>query len=180
MLERLGREIDEHDLVCLVEHPVGKGLADADAGDLEHRVVEALEMLHVHRGDDVDPRREDLVDVLVALLVPRARSVRVRKLVHEGELGRALDHCVDVHLPEHETAVRYRHPGHELEPLRERGGLGPVMGLEIADHDIAPLEIRLPALLQHPIGLADAGSHTEQDPVAPAHSVTRRTLPGER
>ena len=179
LLERLGREVDEHDLVGLVEDAVGEGLADADAGDLEDRVVEALEMLHVHRGDDVDPRLEDLVDVLVALLVARAGRVRVRELVDEGELGCALEHGVDVHLPEHQAAVRHRHSRHELETLGERGGLGPVVRLEIADHDVAPLGVRLPALLQHPIGLADAGGHAEQDAVAAAHDVNRQRTAGE-
>ena len=35
LLERLRGEVDEHDLVGLVEDPVGEGLADADAGELE-------------------------------------------------------------------------------------------------------------------------------------------------
>ena len=49
LLERLRGEVDEHDLVGLVEDAVGEGLADADAGQLEHLVVEALEVLDVDR-----------------------------------------------------------------------------------------------------------------------------------
>ena len=131
-------------------------------------------MLHVHRGDDVDPRLEDLVDVLVPLLVARARRIRVRELVDEGELGCSAEHRVDVHLPEHQAAVRDRDSRYELEALGERCGLGPVVRLEIADHDVAALGVRLPALLQHPIGLADTGGHAEQNAVAAAHDVNRQ------
>ena len=100
LLQRLGREVDEHDLVGLVEDPVGERLAHADAGQLEDRVVEALEVLDVDGRDDVDAGVEDLVDVLVALLVAHARRVRVRELVDQRELGRAPDDGVDVHLLE--------------------------------------------------------------------------------
>ena len=89
LLERLGREVDEHDLVGLVEDPVGERLAHANAGQLEDLVVEALEVLDVDRRGDVDPGREDLVDVLVALAVARLGQVRVGELVDERELGRA-------------------------------------------------------------------------------------------
>ena len=67
LLERLGREVDEHDLVGLVQDAVRERLADAHAGELGDLVVQALEVLHVHGRDDVDARREHLVDVLVAL-----------------------------------------------------------------------------------------------------------------
>ena len=107
LLERLGREIDEHDLVGLVEDPVGEGLPHANAGQLEHLVVEALEVLDVDGRGDGDPGREDLVDVLVALAVARLGQVRVGELVDERELGaRAAITRVDVHLGELDAADR--------------------------------------------------------------------------
>ena len=56
LLQRLGAEVDEHDLVGLVEDPVRERLADAHARELEDRVVQALEVLDVHRRDDGDAR----------------------------------------------------------------------------------------------------------------------------
>ena len=117
LLQRLGREVDEHDLVGLVEDPVGEGLADADAGQLEDRVVEALEVLDVDGRDDVDAGVEHLVDVLVALLVAHAGRVRVRELVDQRQLGRARDHRVDVHLVELERRrARARRRGTASSP----------------------------------------------------------------
>ena len=43
--ERLGGEVHEDDLVGVVEHRVGHGLPNADAGQLADAVVEALEVL---------------------------------------------------------------------------------------------------------------------------------------
>ena len=142
-LELLGRQVDEHDLVGLVEHAVGEGLADADAGELEDEVVEALEVLDVDRRDDVDARVEDLVDVLVALGVPRPRRVRVRQLVDERELGRAPDDGVHVQLLEPERPRARPAARHDLEALGLHGGLGPVVRLEVADDDVDALGLRL-------------------------------------
>ena len=173
LLQRLGREVDEHDLVGLVEDPVRERLADAHAGELEDRVVQALEVLDVDGRDDVDAGVEDVLDVLVALLVAHPGRVRVRELVDQRQLGRARDHGVDVHLLELEPAVRGSQARHRLEPLGERRRLRPVVRLEVADHDVTPLGLRLPALLQHPVGLADsrrpsrAGSGSGRAPSPP-------------
>ena len=127
-------------------------------------------MLHVDGRDDVDPRVEDLVDVLVALLVSHARRIRVRELVDQRELRRAPDHGVDVHLVELERRrAAARRCGTTSRPSACAGGLGPVVRLEVADHDVAALLLRLPALLEHAVRLPDAGRHAEQDAVAAAH-----------
>ena len=74
-LEQLvGRQIDELDLVGAGEHAIGHGLAHVDAGDLRDDVVQAFEMLHVDRRVDVDAGREQLLDVLPALRMARARD----------------------------------------------------------------------------------------------------------
>ena len=101
------------------------------------------------------PAVEDLVDVLVALLVARLRCVGVRKLVDERELGRAPDDRVHVHLLELERAVLRPQSRHDLEALGERRRVGPVVRLQVADHDVASLGLRPATLLEHPVGLAD-------------------------
>ena len=47
LLQRLRRQVDEHDLVGLLEHLVGECLPDAHVGELGDRVVQAFEMLDV-------------------------------------------------------------------------------------------------------------------------------------
>ena len=144
LLERFRREVDQDHLVRVVEDPVGERLAHPNACELEDGVVEALEMLHVDGRDHVDPGLEHLVDVLVALRVPRARRVRVRELVDERELGRPPDHRVRIELVELERAVADLAARHDLQPFGERRRLRSVVRLEIADHDVDALGRRLP------------------------------------
>ena len=67
------REIDELDLVGPVDDRVGDRLAHDDAGDRGHDVVQALDVLHVERRVDVDAGVQQLLDVLPAPRVARAR-----------------------------------------------------------------------------------------------------------
>ena len=56
-LQLLRRQVDEDHLVRVLEHAVREGLAHAHLGQLEDRVVQALEMLDVDGRDHVDPGR---------------------------------------------------------------------------------------------------------------------------
>ena len=99
--QRLRRDVDQHDLVGDADHRVGHGLADADAGQLGDLVVEALQMLDVDGREHVDPRRQHVLDVLVALLVLDSGSVGVRELVDQAQLRRAAQDRRQIHLLEH-------------------------------------------------------------------------------
>ena len=178
LLQLLRRQVDEHDLVGIVEDLVGEGLPHSDLGQLEDRVVETLEMLDVDGGDDVDAGFEHLLDVLPALLVAHPFRVRVGELVDERELRRAADDRVDVHLLELERPVLRAQPRNDLEALGEGRRLGAVVRLEVADHDVPPLLLRLPAFEEHPVRLADARRHPEEDPVMAAGS--QRLTPRRR
>ncbi len=83
-----GVHVDELDLIGAAHHGVGHRLALGDAGDAGHDVVERLQVLDVERGDDVDPRLEQLLDVLPPLLVTSARAFVVGVLVDEHDVGR--------------------------------------------------------------------------------------------
>ena len=83
--QHVGRHVDQLDLVGPLEHGVGHRLAHGDAGDLGHDVIEALDVLHVERGVDVDAGIEQFEHVLPALAVAVARGVGVREFIHEDQ-----------------------------------------------------------------------------------------------
>jgi hypothetical protein len=166
--QRLARQVDEHDLVGRGDHGVGHGLAHARPGELRHLVVEALEVLDVDGGEDVDARRHDVGDVLVALGVLDPGRIGVRELVDQDQLGRAREDRRQVHLLDRRAAVLDAAAGEHLEPRDQRRGLRPPVRLHEADDDVAAgFRLRL-ALLQHPVRLADARGHAEEDLVAAA------------
>ena len=153
-------------------HRVGNRLADADAGQLGDLVVEALEVLDVDGREHVDPGGEHVLDVLVALLVldPGALVWASSSIRHSS--GRRRRIAGQVHLLEHRVAVGDAPARNHLQALGLGDRLGPAVRLEVADHDVASrLGLGL-ALLQHPVGLADAGGHAEEDLVI----ATRGTL----
>src|SRR3546814_3917399 len=90
------REVDQLDFVGQLQHLVGQGLADTDAGYARHDVVQAFEMLDVERRVDVDSGGEQVLDVLPAFDVATALYVRMGKLVHDGELRLAVQQGVDI------------------------------------------------------------------------------------
>jgi hypothetical protein len=114
--QRLGRHVDELDLIRGAHDSVGDGLALRHAGDLLDDVVVAyVEMLDIDRRDHVDARAEQLLDILPALLVRRAGHVAVRELVDERHLRGAGQHRVQVHLLEGRAAVGAPRPGDDLQ-----------------------------------------------------------------
>ncbi len=94
----LDRHIDVDDLVGLRDEGIGHHLAHLDAGDAPHQRIERFDVLDVDRGDDADAVRDQLLDVLVALLVPGAGGVGMRELIDDRDLGLARDDRVDIHL----------------------------------------------------------------------------------
>ena len=70
--ERVGRQIDQLHLVGLVEHGVGDRLAHRNPGDLLDDVVQTLQMLDIERREDVEPRVEQRLHVLVSFGMARA------------------------------------------------------------------------------------------------------------
>ena len=120
-------------------------------------------MLDVDGREHVDPGVEHVTDVLEALLVLGARGVRVRELVDQAQLGRARQHRRQVHLLERRAAVEQMPARDDVEPLGLRQRFRAPMRLEIADDDVATAVGFGDALLQHPIGLADAGRHPDED-----------------
>ena len=89
-----------------VEDRVGHGLPDVDARDAADDVVQALDVLHVERREHVDARGKQLVDVLPALRVPRARHVRVREFVDQDQRRVARQRRIEVELLQRAVLVR--------------------------------------------------------------------------
>jgi hypothetical protein len=114
--EIVGRQVDQLDVVGLLEHGVGHRLADHDAGDLGDDVVEALDVLDVHRGVHVDAGIEELDHVLPALGVAGPRRVGVGELVHHDQGGTARQRAVQIELPQARSAVLHAPRRQRLEP----------------------------------------------------------------
>ena len=110
------------------------------------------------------PGREQLLDVLPALLVARAGDVRVRELVDESDLRLAREDGVEVQLLERAVAVRHASPRDDLEVADLRRRLRPAVRLHEADDDVLAVVAAAPALVEHRERLSDAGRCSEVEP----------------
>ena len=152
LAQRLRRDVDKLDLVCAVEGAVGHRLADDDSRDALDHVLDALHVLNVDRGHDVDTRVSKIVDVLPALLMSGSRRIGVGQLVHQGDLGMPDQHGLQVHLLEHRPAVLNLFPRHHLEPVDRLNRPWPAIRLDQADHHVLAPEAAFTPLPKHGVG----------------------------
>ena len=110
-------DVHQLHLVGAVEHPVGDALSHRHPGDGRHRVVEALDVLHIDGGVDVDARPQQFVHVLIALLVAAAVGVGVGQFVHQHQLGAAGDGRVQIEFPQGDAPMLHRQGGQSFQPL---------------------------------------------------------------
>ena len=161
--EIVGRQIDQLDGVGAVEDRVRDSLADAHAGDLRHHVVEALDVLDVDRGVDVDAVGEQLFHVEVALGMAAARRVGMGELVDQHEMRPPGDDRVEIHFFEGAAAVVDPPARDDFEPGEQRLGLRAAVGLDHADHHVAAVLALGARLFQHLVGLAHARRRADED-----------------
>ena len=172
--ELVRREIDENDVGGLLQDPIGNGLAHDNASDARDNVGEAFEMLNIERGPDVDTGSEQLLDVLPALGVPAIGSVGVSELIDDDQLGLARQRRIEIEFLDFAAVVFNPAPRQDFEPVNESARLGAAMGLDKADDHIDAFVPETPRILQHRVGLADAGRGAEE------HFQPARGLPAER
>ena len=163
IVEDVGGEIDEFDLVGFIEDAVGDGFLDFDACDLGDDVVEGVEVLNVEGGVDVDAGAEAFADVLPSFFAGGARGVGVGELVDEQDVGTTEDGGVGVELSECGAGVGDLLAREDVQAEEELFGLGAFVGLDDACDDIDALGGESLCAGEHGEGLADAGGHAEED-----------------
>ena len=158
------RQIDQFDRIGAIEHGVRHGFAHAYMSNLRDDVVEALDVLDIDRGIDVDAVAHQLFDVEIALRMAAAFGVGVGKLVDQHDLRPPRDDRIQVHFLERLAAVFDAAPGNDFEAFQQRLGFLAAVGLDHADDDVvAVLQPRV-GLVQHFVGLADAGRGADENP----------------
>ena len=104
--------------------------------------AQALQVLDIDRGPDVDAGGEQLRHVLPALGMAAVGSVGVREFVDDDQLGLALERRVEVELLDRAAAIFDHAPRQDFEPLDERARLRAAMSLDEADDDIDAFVLR--------------------------------------
>ena len=135
----VGRQINQHHLISLVEHPVGDRFPDPDAGDAADHVVEAFQMLHVDRGQNVNARFEQFFDILPALRMAATGRVAVRQLVHQDQRRPPRQGAVEIELPQHPLPIGNFLAWQHFQAIEQRSGFRATVGFDQTHHDIQSL-----------------------------------------
>ncbi len=165
-----GRQVHQQQLIGLLQHPVRQGFAHLDPGNAAHLVIEAFQVLDIDRGEDVDPGRQQLLNVLPALGVPAARGIAVGQFVHQYQLGLGLEQAVEVHFLQQYATVFRTHQGLLGQPAQQGFGLGAAVGLHHPGKHLDPLAQLAMGRLEHGVGLANPGGGA-QEHLEPAAAV---------
>ena len=162
----VGREVDQLDLGGFVEHLVRHRLLLTDPGDPGDDIVQAFDVLDVHRRPDIESGLEHLFDVLPALRVPRGRHpvhrIRMCELVDQRDACPASQRGVEIELLAHDAAVINGQRRQPLEPLDQTLGLDTAVRFDIADDDVRPARLGSAGGLEHRVRLANPGGRSEE------------------
>ena len=152
----VGRQVDQFDGIGAIEHGIRHRLAHAHVRDLRHHVIEALDVLDIDRGVDVDAVTHQLFDVEIALRVTAAFDVGVSELIDQHDLRSAGDDGIEVHFLEPLALIFDAPARNDFEAFQQRFGIPAAVGLHDADDDIVAVFPAGTGLVQHLVGLADA------------------------
>src|SRR5580704_13344664 len=166
--ELFGRRVDQLDLVRLAYDPIRDTFTNPRSRHVLDLVRDALQVLDVDRGNDVDPRGEDFQDILPPLAIPaRSWHVRMGQLVDQDDLRPPAQYRVEVHFLQTASPVVHLLAGHDLQPVDHLLGYLPAVTLDESDHDIGTPAPPAVALTEHGVGLADARRRAQVDPEVP-------------
>ena len=168
----VGGDVDQHHLVRSIEECVGQRLPDADPGDATHDIVQALEVLHVERGEDVDAAVEQFLHILPALGMPRTLSVAVGQLVDQYQIGMPRDGGIQIEFLERVSPVFELLQWQSGQALQQCRRLASAVRLDHAHQDIAPFLLELASRDEHGKRLSDSGRGAEVDAQLSASGLT--------
>jgi len=160
--ELLRGEVHQLDLIGPAQELVGDILPHQDPGDLGHHIPEALQVLHIEGGEDINARVQEIPYVLPALGVQSPGGVGVGQVVHEDDLGVTGQGPLQIELLQGRPPVGIGLPGQQLQARRHGLGLGAPVGVHQARHHIRAVQEQGLGLHQHGVGLADARGGTEE------------------
>ena len=171
------RQIDQLDGVGAIENGIRHGLAHSDVRNLRDDVVQALDVLDVDCGVDVDAVLQQLFNVEIAFGMTATGRIGVGEFVDQHDLRAAGDDGVEVHFLEPLALVFDSSPRDDFETLQKRLGLFPTVRFHDPHDDVIAVLLAGAGRFEHRVGLADARRRAHEDSeLAEAAFLTSRRL----
>ena len=157
------RQVDIHHFIRFFQHTVGNAFLYLDTGNALHFFINALDMLYVDSGYDIDTLIQQVHYILPTLLIPTAFYIGMRQLVHNNDFRMDTDDSVKVHFLEFLTLIEYLTPGNYGQSRQHRLRTGTSMRFHIAYIHVYPIVQQVMGFLKHTISFAYTGNHADVD-----------------
>src|SRR5215468_9776532 len=149
--QHLRRDVDKLYLVRRPDNRVRHGPPGRGAGDLRHHVAERFQVRDADGGDHVDPRREQVLDVLPPRGVTRAGRVAACKIIHQRDLRAAGQDGAEVYPLNRGAPACHRGRGNNLKTSQQGLGARSAARFDTGCHHIG-------AVLGAPVAFAEQGA----------------------
>jgi hypothetical protein len=165
--------IHQHDLVRGTQESLRHGLPRALAGDALHGVLMLFDVLQIDGGDHRDALIQDVVHILPAFRIARARRIIVGQFVHQADARMAAENRRDVQHFVLVSGVCFLEHGDVLEGGHQRFQIGRERKLDGGHHHIFAAFLAPPPFVQHAERLAHARGVTQEhlEPAAPGAAL---------
>ena len=163
VLQGFRSQIDHHNFIDPLQHPVRNSFAHLDAGDLLHGWSDALQMLDIHGGKNVDSGIQQFEHVFVSLGMLTAFNIRVSELIDQSNARFAGEENINVHLFKLRAFVINLFARHHFQTGNQFSDSFSSMRFHNADHNIFAASMAANSLRQHRMSLADAGSIAKKE-----------------
>jgi len=117
--EIIGSEIDQFDGIGAVENRIRYGFTNTDVGDLGDNLIQAVNVLNVHGGVNIDASAQQLLDVEVAFWVPAAWRIGMSEFIDQDDLRSPSDDGIEVHLVQELTLVLNALTRNDLQAIQQ-------------------------------------------------------------
>src|SRR6516164_4692362 len=132
----IGSEIDQFDGIGAVENRIRYGFTNTDVGDLGDNFIQAVDVLNVHGGVDVDASTQQLLDVQVALRMSAALRIGMSEFIDQDDLRSPSDDGVEIHLVQELTLVLNALTRNDLQAVQQRLCFLAAMGFDDTYDDV--------------------------------------------
>ena len=134
----VGRRIDQHHLVGLIEHRIRHRFADPHAAELCDDVIEGLDVLDIERGINPNPGVQKFLDILPSFGMAAADDIGMGQFIDENQRRSSGQRRVEVEFGERGSSILDITDLQRLQSFQQSHRLRPCVGLDITDDHIHP------------------------------------------
>ena len=157
------RQVNQYDFIGRIKKRIGDGFPHLDTGYAAHHVVQAFQMLNIHRGEDVNACLKQLLNILPALRMAGAWRIAVRQFVHQDQGRAAGKGGIKIKLRDQPPAMADTLGRLRRQPRQQRSRLFATVGFHHADENIKPLRPKPLGFRQHGEGFPDTRAGAEKN-----------------